>query len=323
MTLARAVVVALALPTLLLVAGCSGSAQDSLFLNVSERASWSVTDRLCFAAFGGDGQLYVYRCNTGGGNKYLLTQSDNDPDNFQDEGGWQPAFSPDGAQIAFVGQRSGGSSSIMLLDADQGDRVAVVAVTSGTLVGTDAQPSWRPDGQKIIFATTKVSGGGTGGYDIATVNPDGTGLEYVVATTEREQWPVYSPDGTKIAFSRGPEAGPTDIIIYDIATQTETNLTEALRTGPADETRFEAPFWGTVGGVEYIYFHSDRDTFFDIYRILTDGTGLEQITNTTNSDGFPVLNPAGTRLMFTRDRELWTSDPGPGAPNATRVIRRY
>lgn len=322
MTVARAVAVALALTVIIILAGCSGSDDDSLFLNVSERASWSALNRLAFAAFGGDGQLYVYRCNTDGGGKYILTRSDDDPDTSLDEGGWTPCFSPSGTQVAFIGQRGGGSASIMLLDTDQGDRVAVQNVTSGAAVGTDAQPSWRPDGQKIIFATTKVSGGGTGGFDIATVNPDGTGLEYIVATNEREQWPVYSPDSSKIAFQRGPAAGPVDIIIHDLGTQTETNLTTALRTGPADATRFEAPCWGSVGGTEYIYFHSNRDTFFDIYRIKPDGSGLERITS-TNSNGFPVLNPAGTRLLFTRDRELWTSDPGPGAPNATRVVRRY
>ena len=77
----------------------------------------------------------------------------------------------------------------------------------------------------------------------------------------------------------------------------------------------------TVGGTEYIYLHSNRDTFFEIYRVGVDGSNLERITNTSNSEGFPVMNPDGTRLLFTRDRELWSSAPTGGTEK--RVTRRY
>lgn len=322
MTVARMVALGLAACTLALLIGCSSSDDNFLYLNISERAAWSSGNLLSYASFGADGQRYLYRSNSEGGNKFLLTRSANKPDSFIDEGGWHPAFSPDGATIVFSGRRNDGSVSLMLLNTIQGDRAAITNVTDATVAGTDQQPYYRPDGAKIIFSTTKVIGGqGTGGPDIATINPDGTGLEYIVATAEIEQWPVYSPDGSKIAFQRGPSSGPTDIIVRDMASGVETNITTALRRGAGDLTRFEAPCWTTVGGTEYIYLHSNRDTFFDIYRVGVDGSNLERITNTSNSEGFPVMNPDGTRLLFTRDRELWSSAPTGGTEK--RVTRRY
>ena len=42
-----------------------------------------------------------------------------------------------------------------------------------------AQPSWTPDGERIIF--TSVEGTGFGEPTMATVRPDGTGLEPATA----------------------------------------------------------------------------------------------------------------------------------------------
>ncbi len=323
MRVPRLVLLGLAVCGLALLMGCGGDGDSFLFQNISERASWSTDDQLAYSSFGGNGQKYIYRSNRDGGNQTLLTRSlTTDPDDFTDEGGWNPTHSPDGTQICFAGQR-GGSSSLYLMDERDGDRLALTQVTNPGVSGADAQPSWKPDGSKIIFATTKTIGGGTGGFDIAQVNPDGSGLEYLVATNEPENWPVFSPDGTKIAFQRGPETGPTDIIIKDLVSGVETNITTALRTGPGDLTRYEAPAWASVGGEEWIYLHSNRDQFFDIYRIRPTGADLQQITDNTESEGYPVISPDGQFLLFVRSRELWRRAPVAGNVTETRVTRRY
>lgn len=322
MTVARMVALALAACALALLFGCSSSDDSFLYLNISEKAAWSTNNVLAFPSFGGDGKRYLYRSNSEGGNKYLLTRSANKPDDFIDEGGWHPAFSPDGATIVFAGRRNKGSISLMTMNTIQGDRQPLTNLTDATVLGSDQQPCWRADGAKILFSTTKVIGGlGSGGPDIATINADGTGLEYLVATAEVEQWPVYSPDSSKIAFQRGPAAGPTDIIIRDLATGAETNITTALRTGPGDLTRFECPCWATVEAQEYIYLATNRDGQFEIYRTGVDGSNLQRITNTSNSEGFPVMNSTGTRLLFTRDRELWSALPN--GDTQKRITRRY
>lgn len=58
----------------------------------------------------------------------------------------------------------------------------------------DFNPSWHPDGTKIIFHSDRDNTNG-----IWEVNIDGTGLRCI---NPYGDYPVYSPDGTKIAFIR-------------------------------------------------------------------------------------------------------------------------
>lgn len=318
----RPVGVVLVLVVVLGLLGCGGSSDNLVYQNISERAAWSTANYLAFTAYGGNGQKYIYRCNQSGTAQVLLTKTANDV-KVSDEGGWHPAFSPDADKVAFSGRRSGGTTSLYLMDALDGDRntTAFKRLTDSSLAGQDIQPNWRPDGTKIVFASDKVTSGGTGGLDIAVMNADGTGREWLVTNTDPDQWPCYNPDGTKIVYQSGPVGGKTDLHILDLATTADTNLTAALRNGASDDTRFEAPTWAKIGTQEWIYFHSNRDGDFDLFRIKPDGTSFTQITKDPRSDGYPVVNPTGTKVLFTRDRELWSCDPT--GVNEKRLTRRY
>jgi Tol biopolymer transport system component len=304
-----------------LLAGCGGTGAG-LFQTVSERATWSSQHVIAFAALGGNAQLYIWRSDESGGGQTLLTASSGNPDPTN-EGGWEPAFSPDGVFVAFVGQR-GGSQGIYRMSSSNGDSAGVTLLTDSTNPGQDIEPNYSHSGTKIIYASNKVIGGGTGNLNIVIQNSDGTGSRnYVVATTSNSRWPCFSPDDTFIAYNVGPDTGPTDIYTLNLSGGAPVNITAALRTGPGDMTRFEAPWWATVAGQAWIYFHSNRNGGFNIWRMSPTGTDLQQITSDQRSDGYPVINPAATQLLWTRNRELWTRAPVPGAVTETRIVQRY
>ncbi|MEN6645194.1 MAG: hypothetical protein ABFE08_22350 [Armatimonadia bacterium] len=298
---AKVVMVAMLVVALAVVlVGCGGNNDQTVFQNVIDRTSYNPAgNRVAFTSLGGNGLEYIYSISSGGGSLVLLTQSTNDEDD-SNEGGKQPAWSPDGSDIAMVTRRGGGSQSLYLIDSSQGNRLRETRITDNTVTGSDLQPSWAPNSSKLVYVSNK---GGGDHYTIWTVDRDGTDAAELYDPGTDAQWPVYSPDGTKIAFQLGigRSGANTDIAILDIASLTTTNITES------STFRDEAPNWSPDGNK--IAFHSNRRGDFDIWTMNVDGTSPVSITADARSDGYPVWNAAGSRIAFTRNRELWTMLP--------------
>ena len=290
--------------------GCGGTDEAGMYFNVSERASWSPGGRFAFASFGGSGLLYIYNVNEGGGAVVLLTLSDNDKD-LADEGGWHPAHNSDGSLIAFASRR-GPSPGIWVMDGVVGDRAQLRLLTDDTDLGADEQPSWRPDGNAVIYTSTRNNNN----CDIRVINADGSGMQDVVATDANEQWPNYNPQNPDQITFQSDESNPggddTDIFTYTIPSATYQKL--------ADSSYVDgAPAWNPDG--TKIAFHSNRGGDYDIWMVdVTSGT-LTRVTNDARSDGFPIWNPDGSRLAFTRDRELWSV--AADGSDERRVTRRF
>lgn len=284
----------------LMLGGCSGSDDQVVFQNVSERVSWNdAGTRLAFTSRGGNEIAYVYSITNTGTGLRLLTPTDND-DDLTDEGGSQPAWSPDGADIAIIGRR-GGSQSLFLIDPVEGSTVRETRLTDQTVAGADAQPSWSDDSSQIVFVSTKEA---TGRWEIVVINRNGTGRTVIARNNDDTdaQWPVFTPDGTHIIYqSRVAAAGvDTSLRIVEIATGT----TEPLGDTEGNSFRDEAPSISPNG--QRIAFHSNRAGDFDIWAMDFDGGNITGLTRDARSDGYPVFSPDGARIAFTRDREVWT-----------------
>ncbi len=122
-----------------------------------------------------------------------------------------PVFSPDGTTIAFSSNRVGNSYQIYVMDANPahitGGNAAnqrkLEAAVSG---GGDTSPNWSPDGRTLTFTSSR-----TGDLEVFRASLSGTSSADFTATTvtnltnspsSKEYGPQFSPDGTKIAFSR-------------------------------------------------------------------------------------------------------------------------
>jgi Tol biopolymer transport system component len=151
------------------------------------------------------GGLFLVNATTGA-SKRLTSGVDSDP-----------AWSPDGKWIAF--DRGDGSPPL----AGQG---LYVIRTNGTglrllSAGFASTPAWSPDGKQIAFdlwAERDWDGGNTQWRHVTTalavVSPSGTGLRRLTTHSwtqpvqgADDQSPIWSPDGSMIAFQRTIGAG--------------------------------------------------------------------------------------------------------------------
>lgn len=279
----------------MMLAGCGGGNQQKVFHVVLERAVYNdLGTRIAFTALGGNRLDYVYSISDAASSLVLLTQTDNDTD-LTDEGGKQPAWSPDGTKFAIVASRGTGGQALYLIDPVGGSNVSEVVVTNPAVVGADAEPNWI-DNSSLIYVSTK----GGSGWDIYTINSNGTANTLVVPTAEDKQWPDIR--GTKIVYQRriGAQGVDTAICVWDTAAPGETVLGGTGANGFRDEH----PSFNPTG--TKIAFTSNRNGSFDIWTMNADGTVPTQLTFGQPSDGYPVYSRDGLRIVFIRDQEVWT-----------------
>ena len=210
-----------------------------------------------------------------GGNKRLLT---NRPLAFDAA----PAWSPDGARIAFESLLDGKRSIWVMQSNGEGIR----RLTEGT--GTDSSPAWSPDGGRIAFMSDR-----DGNSEIYVMNGDGSAPRRLTTQPGHDGYPAWSPDGSRLAFVSDRDGGPK---IWTMAAD-GTAATRFLDL-PAAPAR---PAYSRDG--KRIVFSTDRDGSPDIYAANLDGGGLTKLAATPSAEGEPAVSPTGTEIAFASDRD--------------------
>lgn len=100
----------------------------------------------------------------------------------------QPAWSPDGEELAFVDAES----ALRVVDVASG-KVRTVAASANV-------PQWSPDGRRLAFGRVV-----DGREQLFVVNADGSGERRIVSSDAYDSLPEWSPDGESIVFSRDPD----------------------------------------------------------------------------------------------------------------------
>ena len=153
-----------------------------------------------------DGQA---RLLTVGGDSCADDVGPTSPSRFR--GGQAVAWGP-GDEILFALDGSEFCENIYAVEADGSNGRAVSAPGQAA-----AQPAWSPDGSRIAFAG---SGGGPGlgrtsDDEVWITEPDSTDFVNVTDNLENEYWPLWSPDGTKLAFLRSGDSNTDALYVAD------------------------------------------------------------------------------------------------------------
>jgi Tol biopolymer transport system component len=156
----------------------------------------------------------------------------------------RPTWCPDGVRIAFVTAR-GGSDEIAVVGLTSADNlftagpVTLLTQKSAPAGFIDFDPAWSPDGQQIVFSSTR-----TGGRDIyrmsAQQGEDG-GLTRLTSNPAGDFNPAWSPDGQYIAFS-SDRTGNRQIYVMSAANG-EADTDNPLRRITDDSATDDDPAW--------------------------------------------------------------------------------
>lgn len=281
---------------------------------------------------GGNPDIYVMTAE--GANVTRLT---NDP-----TGEYAPAWSPDGSRIVYASGTSGGCVSQYTLDCSTADLFVMntdgsdlglemrVRLTSGHDV--DRHPTWSPDGSRIAFARVALDVYYPPGAPIPPVNgiylmnPDGAGLSRLTQPPDTawldgvqgvDDWPEWSPDGTKIVFARG-----VNIYLMNADGSELRKLTDSPSRWPSAR-----PSWSPDGTKIVFERIPPGELFFRIHTMNADGSDLRSIgikptdLEVAGVDWQPI--PAGAPTSSPTAPPTPSTSPFPAECDASQVTGNF
>lgn len=242
------------------------------------------------------GEFDIYVMNADGGEVACLTKQ---------QGGAHPAWSPDGQRIAFTSRRDGNYEIYVMnvedaLRSEGADGSGVTRLTNNPTI--DSEPSWSPDGKRIIFSSYRDDN-----WDVYVLDvedpPRGEGADgsKVLRLTDDpapDTNPSWSPDGRRIVF-HSERDGNWEIYVLN-ADGSQVNLTN----NPGNDWH---PAWSPNG--RRIAFQSARDGNWEIYvlnveeALRSEGGGVTRLTDDPASDCYPTWSSDGRRIAFQSGRD--------------------
>lgn len=216
-------------------------------------------------------------------------------------GDLRPAFSPDGATLAFV-RYTTYNRDIYRVPVEGGEPVRIT-FDNQEIEGF----SWTPDGTAIIFSSNR-----TGRQSLWKIGATGGVATRVEVAGEGCVFPCLSRRGNRLAYMQALD----DANIWRSEVPTSAQITAPSKL--ISSTQFEGnPQYSPNG--DKIAFESDRSGNPEIWLSNSDGLNHVQVTSLGHPyAGNPRWSPDGTRIVFDSrvegHRDLFGMDVEEGAP---------
>lgn len=212
-------------------------------------------------------------------------------------------------KIVFSAKDDEGTSQIFAMNANGSD---LQQLTNFDPEGGAGNPSWSPDGNRIVFEN--YSGATTLGPYLYIMDSDGSNMRPLKKRPTESltalvgSAPVWSPDGTKIAYQvcTNCELGGSDyeIVVVEVDGKAyDSDQVHTVTDHPASDTH---PTWSPDG--QWIAFVSNRDYpkegGTDLYLLDIKNNNITRLTKTGNA-GRQLWYSSGQKLIYWSENNLF------------------
>ena len=218
----------------------------------------------------------------------------------------EPAFSPDGNQVAFT-LKGGPKTSGIYTALIDGEKPLRLTDNPG-----DYAPTWSPDGRRIAFV--RYSKDGLNIYVVSSLG----GTEHKLHATVGE-YLNWSPDGKVLAFSEGADSSHTWIALLSLA-----DLTTRPLTSPPPDKADWAPAFSPDGSTVAFVRTSTPGFLGDLFVLPATGGEPRQITFDNGYIDGIAWTKDGSDVVFSSNRggvaSLWRVSASGGTPTPVQGV---
>ena len=214
--------------------------------------------------------------------------------------GQDPLVSPDGRNLLFT---RAGQPYVISLDGASQPRVLFQAR------GTSRSYSWSPDGKKILFVSSREAHSFIGVYDLAQDK-----ITWLLPDVYRDMYPVWSPDGQRVAFIRmlpGRAQGQTEsfgrsqavsysIWVVDVASLKGKKVWETSVGGGFAHSYPSKPLFWAAG--DRLVFYSEHTGWMHLYSLSATSGELLPLTSGAYEVEQAALSPDRQFVVFSANK---------------------
>lgn len=206
-----------------------------------------------------------------------------------------PAWSPDGRWIAFI-RHGEARTSILIIPAIGGSEQEVYTLPTNH-VWEYGGLAWTTDGKSLIFPQQTDPQAPSSLVELALDQRTVRQLTNPLRGWDGDWTPAISPDGSRLAFVRGPEGSVHDIYVMKLPDGAPTRLT--------NDGRLIVGLTWSADGSE-IVFSSNRSGSISLWRVSALGGTPEHEPAGGDNAYWPSIAKQGNRLVYSHGSATWS-----------------